>query len=85
MATRHAAKNSSVSVFPNPATDALSIHVDGMGTKASITVADLTGRKVLGGLTAADGTFDLHSLPAGSYTVTVDDGTKSSVHKVIKR
>lgn len=85
LSTSNAAKNSTVSLFPNPVTDALSVHVDGKGTKASVTVADLTGRKVVSGVTAADGTFDLHSLPAGSYTVTVDEGTKSSVHQVIKR
>jgi hypothetical protein len=85
LATRHAAMSSTISVFPNPATDVLSIHLNGKGTKASVTVDDLTGRKVLSGTTAADGTFDLRSLPTGSYTVTVNDGTESSVHKVIKR
>ena len=85
LATRHAANNSTVSVYPNPTTDALHIHTNGKEVKASVTVADLTGRKVLSGTTAADGTFDLRSLPAGSYTITVNDGTESSVHKVIKR
>lgn len=85
LSTRNAVTTSAVSVFPNPATDVLSIQVNGKKTKASVIVADLTGRKVASGTTAADGTFDLRSLPAGSYTITVNDGTESSVHKVIKR
>lgn len=85
LSTRNSAKNSNVSVFPNPATDALRIQVNGKSTKASVAVADLTGRNVLRGTTTADGSFDLSSLPAGSYAVTVTDGTESSVHKVIKR
>ncbi|UOQ67322.1 T9SS type A sorting domain-containing protein [Hymenobacter volaticus] len=85
LATRNAEKNSTVSVFPNPTTDALHIHTSGKGVKASVTVADLTGRELLSGTTAADGTFDVRSLPAGSYTITVNDGTESSVHKVVKR
>ncbi|HEX8427228.1 T9SS type A sorting domain-containing protein [Hymenobacter sp.] len=85
LSTRNGSKNSNVSVFPNPTTDALRIQVNGKGSKASVAVADLAGRSVLRGTTAADGSFDLRSLPAGNYTVTVTDGTETSVHKVIKR
>ena len=84
LSTRNAAARS-INVFPNPATDVLGIRVDGKSTKTSVVVADLTGRKVLSGTTTADGTFDLRTLPAGSYTVTVTDGAESSVHKVGKQ
>ncbi|MBC8082188.1 MAG: T9SS type A sorting domain-containing protein [Hymenobacter sp.] len=85
LSNRKAAKNGAVSVFPNPATDVLSIRVNGQGTKAPVTVTDLTGRTVLSGTAAADGTFDLRGLPAGSYIVLVNDGATGSAHKVIKR
>jgi len=85
LATRAAALNDAVSVFPNPATDVLSIRINNKASKAPVTVNDLTGRKVLSGTTAADGTFDVRSLPAGSYIVIVHDGTANSAHKVVKR
>ncbi|WP_375437107.1 T9SS type A sorting domain-containing protein [uncultured Hymenobacter sp.] len=85
LATRNAGKNGAVSVFPNPATDVLSIRANDENIKTSVTVVDLTGRTILHGTTTADGTFNLRGLPTGSYIVTVDDGAGRSIHRVIKR
>jgi hypothetical protein len=84
LSTRNAAAANTVSVFPNPTTDVVSIRVNGKATNAPVTVADLTGRKVLSGTAATDGTFSLRSLPAGSYIVTVQDGAATTTHKVLK-
>lgn len=84
LATRNAAVNSAISVFPNPTADVVSIRINGKATNAPITVSDLTGRKVLSGTAAADGTFSLRSLPAGSYVVSVQDGAASATYKVVK-
>jgi hypothetical protein len=85
LATRNAAANSAISVFPNPANDVVSIRINGKATNAPITVSDLTGRKVLSGTVAADGTFSLRSLPAGSYVVSVQDGAASATYKIVKQ
>ncbi|NVO86694.1 T9SS type A sorting domain-containing protein [Hymenobacter terrestris] len=74
-----------VLVYPNPATDQLTIRVAGRATKAAVTVTDLMGRTVLKGTAAADGTFSLRSLPAGNYMVLVLDGNTQTSHKVSKQ
>ncbi|NVO30494.1 T9SS type A sorting domain-containing protein [Hymenobacter lapidiphilus] len=74
-----------VLVYPNPATDQLTIRVAGRATKAAVTVTDLMGRTVLKGTAAADGTFSLRSLPAGNYMVLVQDGKTQTSHKVSKQ
>lgn len=84
LSTRNAAATNTISVFPNPAADVVSIRVNGKATNAPVTVADLAGRKLLSGTAATDGTFSLRSLPAGSYIVTVQDGATSTTHKVLK-
>lgn len=85
LGTRNGASNSAISMFPNPANDVLSIRVNGKGTKVPVTVTDLTGRTVLSGTATADGTFDLRSLPAGSYIVLVKDGVANSSYKIVKQ
>lgn len=85
LSTRSAAANSTVSVYPNPANDVVSVRINGKASTAPITVSDLTGRKVLSGTAAADGTFSLRSLPAGSYVVSVQDGATSATYKVVKQ
>ncbi|RFP65263.1 T9SS C-terminal target domain-containing protein [Hymenobacter lapidiphilus] len=74
-----------VLVYPNPATDQLTIRVAGRATKAAVTVTDLLGRTVLKGTADAAGNFSLRSLPAGNYVVLVQDGETLTSHKVSKQ
>ncbi|MBO0360230.1 T9SS type A sorting domain-containing protein [Hymenobacter sp. BT186] len=84
LSTASATKNAAVSIYPNPTADVVSIRINGKATNAPVSVSDLTGRKVLSGTAAADGTFSLRSLPAGSYVVSVQDGAASATYKVVK-
>ncbi|MDU0371728.1 Calx-beta domain-containing protein [Hymenobacter endophyticus] len=83
--TRNALNAGNVRVFPNPATDNLTIQVAGRAAKATVTVTDLTGRAVLKGTSALDGSFSLHSLRAGSYILLVQNGSTLTSHKIVKQ
>lgn len=82
---RQALNAGNVRVFPNPAADNLTIQVAGRAAKATVTVTDLTGRAVLKGTSALDGSFSLHSLRAGQYIVLVQDANTLTSHKIVKQ
>ncbi len=69
-----------LTLYPNPATDILTIETKAIG--AAITITDLTGRTVMTA-TATDGntTLRISHLSAGTYMVRVGD----KVGKVVKR
>lgn len=83
--TRNALNAGNVRVFPNPVANNLTIQVAGRAAKATVTVTDLTGRTVLQGNSALDGSFSLNSLRAGSYILLVQDGSTLTSHKVVKQ
>jgi hypothetical protein len=62
-----------VSLFPVPATDLLTIGLgDLAGSRVEYVLSDLTGRSLLGGvLTSERSTLDVSALPAGGYLVTL--------------
>ncbi len=69
-----------LSVYPNPATDILTVETEATG--AVITLADLTGRTVMTATaTAGKTTLNISELSAGTYIVRVGD----RVGKVVKR
>ena len=74
-----------VLVYPNPATDQLTIRVAGRTSKADVTVTDLLGRTVLKGTSDAAGNFSLRTLPSGNYVVLVQDGATLTSHKISKQ
>lgn len=74
-----------VRVFPNPTADNLTIQVAGRAAKAAVTVTDLTGRTVLKGTSALDGSFSLNALRAGQYILLVQDGETLTSHKIVKQ
>ncbi|GGG37124.1 T9SS type A sorting domain-containing protein [Hymenobacter glacieicola] len=85
LSSRKASGAGNVAVFPNPTAEAVTIQVAGRAEKAAVTVSDLTGRVVLRGTAAADGTFSLRSLQAGNYILLVQNGDTFTTHKVTKQ
>ncbi|UOQ76262.1 T9SS type A sorting domain-containing protein [Hymenobacter sp. 5516J-16] len=85
LSSRKASGAGNVAVFPNPTSEVVTIQVAGRAEKAAVTVSDLTGRVVLRGTAAADGTFSLRPLQAGNYILLVQNGDTFTTHKVTKQ
>lgn len=78
-------KVSMFSLWPNPAQDELNVSfVSGLEKDASVAIYDVQGRLVLSAaLTAVDNVINVQSLVKGIYMVTLTNGDKSEVKKVI--
>jgi YD repeat-containing protein len=73
-----------VSVYPNPATDVLT--VSGIQAGATLTITGLSGSAVLRKtLTDTQTTLSVSSLPSGLYFVTVRSGKGTATFKIIKK
>jgi hypothetical protein len=75
---------SALSIFPNPATDRISINasIPGMLT---VSLTDLSGKVLLSGSVSANDQFSLECLRAGVYFLTVSDARGNRwVERVIK-
>ena len=73
-----------VRVFPNPASDNITLEMKPGVTPDAVTILDLAGRTVfssrdLGQVT----TFNLSGLPAGMYVIRVQDGREQYVQKLM--
>ncbi|GAB3644101.1 M1 family aminopeptidase [Spirosoma arcticum] len=82
----------SLRVYPNPATDALTVDFTTAKTgSTTLQLTNLTGQRVrtLGERSLAPGshtrTFNLHGLPAGHYTLTVQTPDESQSRVVLVR
>jgi hypothetical protein len=79
-----------VSAFPNPVSEQLTVEAPfDRPTPVTISVTNLLGQRVmLLNERATGGTFrrqlNMSSLPTGSYTVEVSDGTRRTVLNVVK-
>lgn len=73
------------SVWPNPANDVLNISFrDGVEKNASASIYDIQGRLVRNvALTGADNQLDVQGLSKGVYVVSVTNGSKTDVQKVV--
>lgn len=72
-------------VYPNPASDAMSVKL-AEGTGAVVTFYNIAGVEVMRALVAgSDEEINISELPAGIYTVLIDDGCKQASSKLIKR
>lgn len=69
--------NQSYQVFPNPARDAL--HIQGLEKAVEFQVYDMTGKKVLEGLTKDE--LRITSLQAGIYFIRINDHTSQKFVK----
>lgn len=72
-----------LSVYPNPATDLLSIRV-GNATAISYNVLDLSGRSILNGNLSQLSTIDISSLSAGSYLIQVTTEQGNAMQQFMK-
>lgn len=81
LATSDVAKKSTVSVYPNPATDVINVKSD--NKISQISIYDASGKTVK---TTAETTINVENLAKGSYVVSIKyaDGTTES-KKVIKK
>jgi hypothetical protein len=74
-----------ITVFPNPAQEALNILSYGNLIDAEYIITDLSGRTVLrGNLTSQHTTADISSLSEGSYYISINNTFKQSFTKVRK-
>lgn len=78
-------KTSMFSLWPNPAQDELNISlIAGVEKDATAAIYDVQGRLVLSAaLTAVDNVINVQGLVKGIYMVTIKNGDKSEVKKVI--
>jgi hypothetical protein len=73
---------SSLTVYPNPATDKIQVSLRG-NAPSEITITDMTGRTVAQGNTA---TLDVSGLSTGMYMLTARYGTETNTQTfIIKR
>jgi hypothetical protein len=75
-------------VYPNPATDLLTISVDDASPyqPLSVTVIDVMGREVLAEtVSASEMSIDVSHLPSGVYFIQMEQGDYWGVMKFVKR
>ena len=73
------ASESSLTVYPNPATDKIQVSLRG-NAPSEITITDMTGRTVIQGNTA---TLDVSALSTGMYMLTARYGTETKTETFI--
>lgn len=73
-------------LFPNPASDVLTLRRSGSHGKATMTLMDELGRVVLGAPASISGDMkvDVGDLPAGCYIVSVDEGSRIIRSRFVK-
>lgn len=74
----------SVSVYPNPATNNVTVSVDGLTGKAQVSVIDMSGRTVMTSTMESDATqLNVSKLAQGTYFVRINGENISTVHKLV--
>ena len=74
---------SNTAVFPNPATDYITIRG---AESSSVTIFDLSGRAVYQqNHISEDETISVSTWNAGTYLISIQTGNKRTVHKIIKK
>ncbi len=63
-----------MSLFPNPAQDAVSVRCDRAGADARIEFADAIGRRIIGERFSNGSTIDVSTLASGLYLARILDG-----------
>ena len=76
-----------LSIYPNPATNMLSLDLRNLDQKLDIKILDLSGRTVLKNMNNPIGNIeiiDISSLENGVYFILLNDGTSQKTEKFIK-
>jgi hypothetical protein len=75
-------KNSQITVYPNPATDAF--HIVGLSNVVTITLTDISGRKVLQQQVTDKVAVRINTLPKGIYILKIKNSEGIVERKVVK-
>lgn len=79
-----------VGIYPNPATDVLTVELSGQAPSAIASLVDLTGRVIIDGRiftqngSVARTQLHLQGLPTGVYLLRIQDGNRELVRRVTK-
>ena len=77
--------NSSITVYPNPTNDILTVSTSPTQIGSNYQVVDWTGRIILNGvISETNQNIDLHSLSSGAYFFSVNGETVTFSEKIIK-
>lgn len=73
------------SVYPNPASDRMYIHLNGTASSSSLRVIDLNGKSIISGIPSGGGdlSVDVSAWPSGMYGVQVVVDGKMGVKAVV--
>jgi len=84
---KNADEISSVSFYPNPVVDKVTIQVGAYWQKdAVISLHNADGKNLLRDkISGSDHTFDVSNLPTGMYIIQLSNSTKRSTHKIFVR
>lgn len=84
LATEYVAEKSLFDVYPNPATEQITVSLAQGFDNAAVQIIDVQGRSVMvRSLTAALSTINVDSLTSGVYFVKITSGGKEAVKKII--
>ncbi|MBT2556815.1 T9SS type A sorting domain-containing protein [Hymenobacter sp. ISL-91] len=78
-------KAGEVVMYPNPVTDQLTITMNGGTEGVSATITDLSGRTIQVQQLRADGKLNVANLKAGTYLVTVGNGSAKVTRRIVKQ
>jgi uncharacterized delta-60 repeat protein len=85
LGTEEVAAESSVKLYPNPATTQITIELGDNSTAARYNVTDINGRIVATGQLSGNNQINVESLVQGVYFVNISDSGKASNLKFIKQ
>ena len=78
-------QESKFSLYPNPATDKITIELSGMTQGGNLTIVDIEGQELMQQrITQPKTQMDISSLPSGVYFVRVTGERTVEVGKIIK-
>lgn len=77
--------NMQIKVFPNPATDQVSLSIENARSPVGISILDIAGRMFFTGyFENGEHQIDLANLPEGLFLLTAKEGEATYFHKLIK-
>lgn len=79
------APETSLSLYPNPATSTVKLYVNGVSGMVNCSIIDMSGRVVYNARVNAENenTINVSNMPAGAYFVRVTNDTFSKIEKLI--
>jgi hypothetical protein len=79
-------KESKFSLYPNPATDKITVELSGMTQGGNLTIVDIEGQEfITRQITEPKTQIDISNLPSGVYFVQLTKDKTVEVEKVVKQ